>query len=110
MTQSKLRQVLAMFESADTPLSLRQAARDLDLPLPQLEEMIRYWVRRGKLRESAAATECGTCGNNDGACAFVVELPRSYELNQGEIIPLAMAGGSSCAHKKSRGRPPCLPS
>ncbi|MFO7541005.1 MAG: FeoC-like transcriptional regulator [Chloroflexota bacterium] len=77
--QSKLRQVLTVFETADSPRSLPQIARDLDLPVDRLEGMIQHWVRKGKIRPSGSLTECGTCGHQ-GGCPFVMTMPRSYEL------------------------------
>jgi hypothetical protein len=52
MTQSTLRQVLTMFETAVAPLSLPQMAHELGVSLEQLEGMIQHWVRKGKIRES----------------------------------------------------------
>ena len=79
MSQSTLRQVLTIFENADGPLSMTQIARELDVSVPRLEGMLRYWVRKGKLRETGSAANCGTCGSA-GACPFVLDLPRGYEL------------------------------
>lgn len=87
MTQSKLRQVLTIFENADGPLSLPGIARELDVSQARLEMMIQHWVRRGKIRESGGLSECGSCGHQDG-CAFVMEMPRSYELVSDGAIPL----------------------
>ncbi|GJM40855.1 MAG: hypothetical protein DHS20C20_11370 [Ardenticatenaceae bacterium] len=90
MSQSTLRQVLTIFETAVTPLSLPQIARDLNVSPARLEGMIQHWVRKGKIRQSTALSECGSCGEN-GGCPFVLDMPRTYELatNQ-ENIPLNM--------------------
>jgi hypothetical protein len=77
--QSKLRQVLTVFETADSPLSLPQIARELDVTPERLEGMIQHWVRRGKIRQSGSLTDCGTCGQQ-GGCPFVMALPRSFEI------------------------------
>lgn len=79
MTQSTLRQVLTIFETAHAPLSLPQIARELEVSRERLEGMIQHWVRKGKIRESHSQSECGGCGHK-GACPFVLDLPRSYEL------------------------------
>lgn len=98
MQPTVLRQVLTIFETADKPLSLPQIAHQLNISLEQLEGMIQHWVRKGKLRESGAVTECGSCGRN-GDCPFVMELPRSFELiAHPYTIPLAGVP-VSCAHK-----------
>lgn len=88
MSQSTLRQVLIIFETAVTPLSLPQIARDLNVSPERLEGMIQHWVRKGKIRQSTALTACGSCGSN-GGCPFVLDMPRTYELaTNPEPIPL----------------------
>ncbi len=79
MPPSTLRQVLTIFETAGTPLSLRQIARQLEVPPARAEGMIQHWVRRGRLRPSHTSAGCGTCGRQ-GGCPFVFDLPHSYEL------------------------------
>jgi hypothetical protein len=92
MTQSTLRQVLTIFETAAAPLSLPKIARELDVSPEQLEGMIQHWVRKGKIRQSSALTECGSCGHGS-ACPFVLTLPRTYELVTGDkTIPLSTVG------------------
>lgn len=92
MTQSTLRQVLTIFETATSPLSLPKVARELDISQERLEGMIQHWVRRGKIRESHTLAECGTCGHG-AACPFVLELPRTYELVTNDtVIPLNAVG------------------
>ena len=87
-----------MFETAVTPLSLPQMSHELGVSLERLEGMIQHWVRKGKIRESAAATECGSCGSK-GACPFVMEMPRTFELASGaNAIPLPMVG-ITCGHQ-----------
>lgn len=98
MTQSTLRQVLTIFETAVTPLSMPQIARQLEVSPEQLEAMIQHWVRKGKIRENVALTECGSCGRGS-ACPFVLDLPRSYELvTEATLIPLNGVG-LTCGHK-----------
>ena len=93
---STLRQVLATFENATTPLSLPQIARELGISTEALDGMLQYWVRKGKLKESAATRTCGTCGSKDG-CAFVLELPHSYELaSPANRIDIPIIGGMPC--------------
>ena len=98
MQPTVLRQVLTIFETADKPLSLPQIAHQLNISLEQLDGMIQYWVRKGKIRESGAVTECGSCGRK-GGCPFVMELPRSFELvAHSHAVPLTGIP-VSCAHK-----------
>lgn len=82
---SMLRQVLAAFKDTVQPLSLSQLARQLDVDQALVEDMIGYWVRKGKLRDSSlenscASGGCGGCTVGAGSCPFVVEMPRRYEL------------------------------
>jgi len=79
MSQSMLRQVLTISETAEKPLSLPQIAHKLDVSTARLEEMLQFWVRKDKLRVSGSATVCSTCGTK-GASPFVLALPRTYEL------------------------------
>lgn len=98
MSQSKLRQVLTIFEAAREPLSLSQIAHSLDISVPQLEGMIQHWVRKGKIRQTAALTECGSCSHGNGDCPFVMEMPRQYELATADpTIPLTFVA-PSCDH------------
>lgn len=95
---STLRQVLTIFENTTTPLSLPQIAHELSISTEALDGMLQYWVRKGRLKETAAMRECGTCGSKDG-CAFVVELPHSYELaSNSNRIDIPIIGGMPCAH------------
>lgn len=81
-----LRQVLTAFEQADAPLSLADLARRLDVSPEMVENMIHYWVRKGKLRESTdtactpGESACASCGIGKNGCPFVVTMPRSFEL------------------------------
>jgi hypothetical protein len=102
MTQSTLRQVLTVFETADSPLSLSQIARDLDITPDRLEGMIQHWVRKGRIRHSRSLTECGSCGLQ-GGCPFVMPMPRSYELvTANDTIPRNM--GVTCDHQSGKKR------
>jgi hypothetical protein len=93
MPPSTLRQALTIFETTTAPLTLPQMARELDISVEQLEAMLQYWVRKGKLRESSGAGECCGCSKS-GDCAYVVAMPRSYELASAPTIPLHL--NSTC--------------
>lgn len=80
-----LQQVLRAFEEAHEPLNLVDLARKLDVDQPTLEGMIAYWVRKGRLKESQAASscsaECGpTCASGSEPCPFVGKMPRIITL------------------------------
>ncbi len=92
-----LRQVLDHFEHQSEAVSLPQMARDLGIERPMLENMIDYWVRKGRLRE-VSAPACNTCGGAQG-CPFIMTLPRRYELAVGDpptAAPCACNTGGGC--------------
>lgn len=97
MTRSTLRQVLSIFENAHQPLSLTQIAHELDMPPERLDMMIEHWVRKGKIRESNAGTTCGSCGHQ-GACPFVMEMPRTYELTTADATSSSGVIMLTCDH------------
>lgn len=74
----QLREVLNRFSEQSGPVSLRQMAQEMGIEPGVLQDMIDYWVRKGKLREATSGTECTTCGVKT-ACPFIVALPRAYE-------------------------------
>lgn len=88
-----LRQVLDHFEHQSGSISLPAMARDLGVEPPMLQEMIDFWVRKGRLREISTPL-CTTCGSARG-CPFVLSLPRTYELNHGDPADVAP---DSCPH------------
>ncbi len=80
MATSMLAQVLRLLEESKDSLSVGALAHDLGVPVERVEGMIQYWVRKGRIREIAVSKNCGTCGSS-GHCPYVIDLPRSYELN-----------------------------
>lgn len=81
---STLQLVLEIFEHTSRPLTLGEMAQALGIEQAMLESMIEYWVRKGRIRQSAdSAGQCTLCDTR-GDCPFVVKLPRRYELAHGE--------------------------
>jgi biotin operon repressor len=90
MSQSTLRQVLTIFETANEPLSLPQIARELGVSDAHLEAMIQFWVRKGRLVDDAVAAgqaatvcACHACGRNCPGpqnCSFALKCPRTITL------------------------------
>lgn len=77
---SQLREVLQQFEQRDGAVSLNRMARDMALEPGVLQDMIGYWVRKGKLREVVGESKtCHSCGIKS-ACPFIIAMPRYYEL------------------------------
>lgn len=96
-----LRQVLNQFENQQGALSLRQMAQNLGLEQAVLQDMIDYWVRKGRLRE-VTDVNCNTCGTAEG-CPFIVALPRRYELarpgdSERTAVPVCNCGTSGRCH------------
>jgi hypothetical protein len=96
---SQLREVLNRFTEQTRPLSTGQIARELEIEPGLLEDMIAYWVRKGKLRAvTGAGQDCGTCGIQ-GACPFIVNLPRYYEpVSEEPAAESSPAPPCSCCH------------
>jgi hypothetical protein len=77
----QLREVLTAFEQGGS-MSLSEMARRYDVDPAVLEDMIQFWVRKGRLRDACNAGGCGTC-HQSGNCAAVTTSttqPHRYEL------------------------------
>lgn len=87
---STLRQLLTRLETSRDPLSLPQLASEFNVSLSRLDEMLQYWVRKGRLRlnsnGSTCATGCESCGSS-GACPYIVATPRTFEVVFLDDIP-----------------------
>jgi hypothetical protein len=82
-----LRQVLDHFERQSGAVSLATMARELGVEAPMLQEMITYWVRKGRLRQVNDAACNSTCVSNCArGCPFVFALPAAYELVPVEAV------------------------
>jgi len=81
MSQTKLRQLLDCFERAPEGLSLLAVARELDLSPARVENLIEFWVRKGRIRRCEDQPDCSLCGEIAG-CPFVMQMPVYYELVQ----------------------------
>ncbi|MCC6905606.1 MAG: hypothetical protein IT326_07155 [Anaerolineae bacterium] len=101
MATSTLRKVLAAFEDMEGPATLADVARRLAVSPAQLDGMLEYWVRKGRLRASSSTeSACASCGIS-GHCPFARPLPRRYELVEaGATIPaeppVCCCGGAEC--------------
>lgn len=79
---STLRDVLNLVERSQGSLALPQMAAELQLDQTTLENMLEFWVRKGKLRAVyGSGVSCDQCGFHNG-CPFTVSLPKRYELVQ----------------------------
>ena len=83
MGKSKLGQLLDYFAGSPGGLSLPELSREMGISLGQIEGMVEFWVRKGRIRISPEEVDCGTCGK-DLNCPFVMDGPRYYELVKDE--------------------------
>ncbi len=77
----QLREVLAAFEQGGS-MSLAEMSRRHDVDPSVLEDMIQFWVRKGRLRDACNAGGCGSC-HQSGSCSAVstsTNQPHRYEL------------------------------
>ncbi len=79
MIQTKLRQLLDCFERAPQGLSLPAVAREIGLSPAQVENLIEFWIRKGRIRRCVDQPDCSVCGEKVG-CPFMMEMPVYYEL------------------------------
>jgi hypothetical protein len=90
----KLRDVLTAFEENGS-MSLAQMARHYEVDPRLLEEMIQYWVRKGRLRDAAAITGCNGCpvaGTSCNGCTLTT-APTPPQGHRYEKIELSMERG-----------------
>jgi hypothetical protein len=84
---TQLRAVLDAFEGKHTAVSLNQLSRELGVTPAILDSMIDFWVRKGRLREAATPTTCGSCGHAQ-SCPFIMKMPRMIELVKPDEPPM----------------------
>lgn len=88
MATSTLGKLMTFFENSSGALSVTSLARELDVSPGRAEEMVEFWVMKGRIKSSSNLTECGGC-SAQGDCPFVLEMPRTYELvdeREGKLI------------------------
>lgn len=97
---STLKQVLAAFEDTAHPLTIPQIAHKLDLDPGVLDDMLAFWVRKGKLRDlSQCADSCTACGFENG-CPLVMQMPRRYELVMSDELKMKRHTGEEDTKEK----------
>ena len=66
-----LYQILEALEAANGPVSLDELSRQLQIEPGALEGMIAFWVRKGRLKDTAVSGCAGcTCGAYPKGCVF----------------------------------------
>lgn len=87
MAASTLGRLLSLFENSQGSLSIASLARELDISPGRVEELVEFWIRKGRIKASSQLTECGNC-SVQGGCPFILEMPRTFELvSDQEDIP-----------------------
>ena len=79
MARTALRQMLEWFERNPEGISLPALARELGLSQGQAQNLVEFWVRKGRLRLAETQTDCGCCADKNG-CPILSEMPRYYEF------------------------------
>lgn len=80
-----LNEVLFEINNANGPLSLNVLSQRLGVDRSALDGMLRYWVRKGRLKDDdvmdveTAGGSCPSCGGA-GTCSYVVKMPKSYSV------------------------------
>ncbi|MCX7791583.1 MAG: FeoC-like transcriptional regulator [Chloroflexaceae bacterium] len=80
-----LHQVLQALETASGPVSLDELSRQLGIDPGVLEDMIAFWVRKGRLQAGNGGVcggSCGGCGPQAQECAFRPAGPRVITLRE----------------------------
>jgi len=90
VAKTKLRQLLEYMENTTGGYSLETAARELDVSVRQAENMLDFWIRKGRIRKSAAITDCGSCASS-GECPFILDMLTTYEfVKEGDPHPVEL--------------------
>ena len=79
--------VLQALEHAPGPISLEQLSKQLGVERAVLEDMISFWVRKGRLRDSSMMGKhacptggCHGCSPHEEGCIFDQAGPRTITL------------------------------
>ena len=88
MAKTKLRQLLDLIENSQSGISLRRIARELDLSVGQVENMLDYWVQKGRLQIMEPAAKCQACASSTG-CSYLIDFPRILRISDGEELNIS---------------------
>lgn len=85
-----LSQVLSEICNSPRPVTIGELSQKLEVESAVIEEMIRFWVRKGRLTvdstvgmPAGAACHGGSCGSScEGMenCAFMAKMPKTYSV------------------------------
>lgn len=81
MAKPKLRQLLEYVETSPRGISLPGLAQELGISLSQTENMLDYWVRKGRLQVAEPSSSCGNCSSN-GSCPILIDSLRIYQIKE----------------------------
>jgi hypothetical protein len=84
-----LRQVLTELQQADGPVNMDDLCRKLDVDRSVLDEMITFWVRKGKLINTTfvpgSVGSCPHCASSDctaQGCHTEDKMPRTFVVRR----------------------------
>ena len=83
MAISTLRKLLALIEESPGTLSITSLSRELEVSPGRVEDMLEFWIRKGRIKAKSNLAECGNC-SAQGDCPFLLEMPNTYELVKGQ--------------------------
>lgn len=86
MTVSKLSRLFELIQEAETPLSLDYLARRLGISPRLAENMLQYWIHKGRISQTTQTAVCDRCGVK-GSCPNLDQLPASYQLVEDDGDP-----------------------
>jgi hypothetical protein len=79
MPTSTLSRLLELLEDSQGAISIQTLARELGVTQSRVENMLDYWIQKGKIKASNALADCGGCGTSD-YCPFILDMPKTFEL------------------------------
>jgi hypothetical protein len=83
MRKSNLSRLLDHFGEHQGAISIQSLAQALEVTPARVENMLDFWIRKGRIRVVTENQDCGGCGIKNN-CPFILEMPRTYELAQYE--------------------------
>lgn len=96
MSKTVLTRTLEIIENRETPLSLTVLAQEIGQTQARTQEIVEYWIRRGKIEVSRSVEDCETCGFS-GSCPYVLDLPPSYQVVSAVQSETRETPGSCCS-------------
>ncbi len=88
MVKTKLRQLLDYIENSTGGISIQGIAQKLDISVNQVENMLEYWVQKGRLQVIEPSSQCGSC-DSGGNCPFTPDFPRIFRIADDDLLDIS---------------------